>query len=227
MSLNLYQILKKRSDFKTNLLKLLAFQIAALGIANSAFAEHESGVFDYYILALTWNSGWCEIEGNRKNAPQCDQSRDFTLHGLWPQYKEGWPEYCQSARANPSRAETRRQSGLYGTSGSAWHQWNKHGRCTDMNYQEYYARSKTLIDEFQTPRIFFEVNQALDVTPEVIESAIIEANPDLTADGISVICKNGFFTEARICLDRNFEPTSCLGRAANDCSYSPTLLPIE
>lgn len=198
----------------------------SLALAAPAFAK-DAGDFDYYILALSWNSGWCAIEGTAKDAPQCVDApkSGFALHGLWPQNKQGWPEYCQSGRANPPRSVTRDLASLYGSSGAAWHQWDKHGSCTGLSYQDYYARSADLLAEYATPEIFLQIDEPLKIAPSVIEDAMHERYPELDGDEISVVCKNGIFQELRICLDKNFEPTTCLGDAARDCEYSPEVLP--
>ncbi len=196
------------------------------GVAFAAQAD-EAGDFDYYVLALSWNSGWCEIEGAEKQAPQCvDEKRaGFTLHGLWPQYEEGWPEFCSTAERNPSHSETARQAELYGSSGSAWHQWNKHGRCTGLGYGDYYDLSAEVFARYPAPEIFMQIDETMEIAPDVIEEAMIETYPELNDDNMAVVCRDGVFQELRICLNKDLEPTDCLGRAAQDCSYSPEFLP--
>ena len=200
--------------------------IAAVSLAAALYADR-AGDFDYFVLALSWNEGWCALEGEKKGAPQCDEQRGFTLHGLWPQYEEGWPEFCQTSKPNPSRTQTAKQAELFGTSGSAWHQWNKHGRCTGLSHEDYYALSKDAFQAFEQPKVLLELPKAFEVPVEVIEDAIIEANPTYSRDGISVVCRNGLLTEVRICFDRALEPQACLGRTVQDCSYAPEILPIE
>ncbi len=206
--------------------KLTGLLIGALACALNA---DTAGDFDYYILSLSWNAGWCEVEGNAKGAESCEKGQDraFSMHGLWPQYHDGWPQFCSTHQSNPSRAETGRQAELFGSSGSAWHQWNKHGRCTGLSYQDYYATAQTMFDEFQQPEIFMQITKPLEIAPNVIEDAIIEANPELTGEGIAVICKSGALIEVRVCYDREFEPMACVGNAARDCSYSPEVMPVR
>ena len=62
--------------------------------------------------------------GRRAGAPpratpateQCDPDRDlgFTLHGLWPQYEEGWPEDCDSDAGRPLAPRDRRHGRHHG-----------------------------------------------------------------------------------------------------------------
>src|SRR5262245_6737859 len=61
--------------------------------------EHEAGVFDYYLLALSWSPTFCADVGDRRRDPQCSprgRPFAFVLHGLWPQYERGWPQDCES-----------------------------------------------------------------------------------------------------------------------------------
>jgi ribonuclease I len=55
--------------------------------------------FDFYVLSLSWSASFCDIEGDVKQSDQCDVEHDFKwiLHGLWPQYHQGWPAYCNTS----------------------------------------------------------------------------------------------------------------------------------
>jgi ribonuclease T2 len=59
--------------------------------------QNEPGKFDYYVLALSWSPSFCEQAGDRKSAQQQCGARPFSIvvHGLWPQYERGFPEFCQ------------------------------------------------------------------------------------------------------------------------------------
>ena len=49
--------------------------IALLLSATTAMAEGEKpGKFDYWVLALSWSPNWCTLEGDARDAPQCDQN---------------------------------------------------------------------------------------------------------------------------------------------------------
>jgi len=195
--------------------------------AGFAFADGErAGDFDYYVLALSWSPTWCALEGDRRGSPQCDpdENRGWILHGLWPQYEQGWPSYCPTSARNPSRAETRALEWLYGSAGSAWHQWNKHGRCSGMSADDYYDVSREAFESVRTSDLFRVFDRDLRLPASVIEEAFLEDNPELRADGVTVTCKAGRIQEVRVCLTRDLEPRLCSGSVARDCRMQDALL---
>ena len=113
-------------------------------MATPAAAQDRAGDFDYYVMSLSWSANWCALEGDARNSPQCDQSAEFgwILHGLWPQYERGYPANCTTNTRPPSRSDTAAMADIMGTSGLAWHQWRKHGVCSGLSSDEYYALSR-------------------------------------------------------------------------------------
>jgi len=131
--------------------------ILSLFLAFPAFAEGEkAGEFDYYVLALSWSPNWCALEGDAKGSDQCEAKNDhgWILHGLWPQFERGWPSYCNTRKRNPSRRDTAAMADIMGTGGLAWHQWNKHGRCSGLSSDDYYALSREAYGRVARPEVF-------------------------------------------------------------------------
>lgn len=195
-------------------------------LASVARADGErAGEFDYYVLALSWTPTWCAIEGDARGSEQCDVDTGFgfTLHGLWPQYEEGWPAYCPSIERNPSRRMTGQEADIYGTSGLAWHQWNKHGVCSGLAADDYYALARLAYERVNRPSLLRELDREVRVDPQVIEAAFLEENPQLEADGLTVTCREGRIQEVRICLSRDLEPRVCARDVRRDCSASSAL----
>lgn len=189
--------------------------------AVAAFADGErAGEFDYYVMALSWTPSFCATEGDARGSEQCDAGTGFgwTLHGLWPQYEDGWPSYCNTNARNPARADTAEQSSLFGTSGLAWHQWNKHGRCTGLSADDYYDLSRLAYDRVTRPEIFRKLDRTYRFPASVVEEAFLETNPSLEADGVTVTCRDGFVREVRICLTRGLKPRECGRDVQRDCS---------
>jgi len=201
--------------------------LAWLFAAGFAFAEGENaGDFDYYVLALSWLPTWCALEGDRRGSPQCDAEADFgwVLHGLWPQHDDGWPSYCRTAHRNPSRSETFAMADIMGSGGNAWHQWNKHGRCSGLSSENYYALAREAYVSVSRPEFLRKLTAAVRLPASVIEEAFLEANPTITANGLTITCKAAQIQEARICLTRDLAPRECSGSVTRDCTMRDALI---
>ena len=190
-----------------------------------------AGDFDYYVLSLSWSPNWCVLEGDARGSDQCDDRHDhgWILHGLWPQFEQGYPAYCQTAKAPPSRRMTAEMTDIMGTSGLAWHQWKKHGTCTNLTAADYYKISRDAYGGIRRPDILRRLTKEISVSPKVIEAAFLESNPTLKADQITITCKRGHIQEARICLTRkSLKPRTCGSDVLRDCTLpSARFTPIR
>jgi len=191
-----------------------------------ARAEGErAGDFDYYVMALSWSANWCALEGDARNSPQCDTAKDhgWILHGLWPQFHRGYPSYCKSAKRPPSRSMTADMADIMGTGGLAWHQWKKHGTCTDLSAPDYYALSRSAYATIIRPPIFRKLDRTVKLPARVVEEAFLKENPTLTADSLTITCRQGYIQEARICLSRDLAPVPCGRDVIKDCTLNDAL----
>ena len=84
-------------------LGLCAF-VALTGLGATASAQdrrqNAPGEFDFYVLSLSWSPSFCEEASERgsggRSQVQCGgRPFSFVVHGLWPQYEHGFPNYCQ------------------------------------------------------------------------------------------------------------------------------------
>lgn len=206
---------------KMRVLIVLIFCLSAI----SARADGRAGEFDYYVMALSWSPNWCEIEGDSRGSPQCDTGTGFgwILHGLWPQYEQGWPSDCRTTFRAPSRGDTAAMADIMGTSGLAWHQWNKHGVCSGLSPQDYFALSRLAYSRINRPEVFRKLPDPVTLPAALIEEAFLEANPDLRHDQITVTCKSQMIQEARICLTRDLDFRRCGADVIRDCSLDDAL----
>ena len=180
------------------------------------------GQFDYYVLSLSWSPNWCALEGARRFNPQCDAGRGhgWVLHGLWPQYHRGYPSYCQAATRPPSRAETAEMADIMGSPGSAWHQWKKHGTCSGLTSQDYFALAREAYGRVTRPPLLRKIDRPMRLPARVIEEAFLEVNPALSPDMVTITCKAGAVQEARICLSRDLTPVPCGQDVVRDCQMT-------
>lgn len=197
--------------------------------ATIARADGErAGDFDYYVLALSWSPTFCALEGEARGNPQCDRPLGWVLHGLWPQYEQGWPSNCRTTERNPSRADTSAMVDIMGSSGSAWHQWKKHGRCSGLSSDDYFSLARLAFDRVKRPEVLRKLDKAVTLPAHLIEEAFIQANPEWHSDMLTITCKQGRIQEARLCLTRELEPRTCGQDVIRDCAMSNALFdPIE
>lgn len=201
--------------------------IALMALAGVAMADGEkAGDFDYYVMALSWTPNFCALEGDAKGYEQCDpgQGNGWVLHGLWPQYENGWPAHCPSSERNPSKAETAAMADIMGSSGLAWYQWKKHGRCSGLPSEEFFALSREAYASVERPEVLRKLDKTVAVPASVIEDAWLEANPDLKPDMVTVTCRDGRIMETRICFTKGLVPRHCSAKAARDCTMKDALL---
>ena len=205
-------------------MRKLIFTLMIMAGALHADGE-KAGKFDYYVLALSWTPTWCALEGDARGSEQCDASKDFgwTLHGLWPQFHQGWPSYCNTIERQPSRSMTNGMSDIMGTSGLAWHQWKKHGTCSGLSARDYYALSREAYGKINRPALFRKLKEPVKVPAQVIEEAFLNENPSLKANTLTITCKQGRIQEARVCFSKALDPVPCGRDTIKDCSMTNDL----
>lgn len=196
-----------------------------------ATAEGEiAGDFDYYVLSLSWSPNWCALEGDARRSPQCDASQDhgWIMHGLWPQFHRGYPSFCHTVERPPSRGMTAAMADIMGTPGLAWHQWKKHGSCTGLDAATYYETSREAYAAVERPAVFRKLTKDITLPASVVEAAFLKSNPEMSADGVTVTCKNGYIQEVRICLSKDLAPVPCGRDVIKDCKLNNALFtPIK
>ena len=200
--------------------------ILLLMLAGIARAEGErAGDFDYYVLSLSWSPNWCARDGDAREADQCrsGQGYGWILHGLWPQYETGWPSNCPSSFRAPSRRETSEMVDIMGSSGLAWHQWNKHGSCSGLSSADYFALSRQAFGQITRPPVLRKLDRTIRLPASVIEEAFLAENPQLHADMLTVTCKSNQIQEVRICLTKDLTPRECGADTIHDCSHPRAL----
>jgi ribonuclease T2 len=195
--------------------------------AGPALADGEkAGDFDYFVVSLSWSPAWCEMTGDGRGDPQCDAGRGltWTLHGLWPQYEDGWPQFCRTVERDPARSETAAMADIMGGAGLAFHEWKKHGRCSGLSSRDYFTASRKAYRALSLPEVFGRVDRDLTVPASVVEEAFLEANPGLKPDQITILCDDGLISEVRLCLTRDLEPRRCGADVISDCRMKDAVL---
>ena len=189
--------------------------IAALALFGFAGAGHAQGFgqrssapgdFDFYVLALSWSPGFCELDGDRtRNREQCGDGAGlrFVVHGLWPQNERGYPSECGPAGRSPSRIAMEQAEGLFPSEGLARYQWRKHGTCTGSSPSDYFRDVRRAREKVVIPPTLAKADRDQTWTAIDLERAFAAANPGLRPDMMSVACKRGVLQEVKICFTRD------------------------
>jgi len=162
------------------------------------------GDFDFYALALSWSPGFCETGGAAKAPDQCAAGADlgFVAHGLWPQYQHGYPSDCDAGRP-VSRIALEQARGVFPSEELARHEWRKHGTCTGLSPEAYFASVKSARDSIVIPDAFKSPRQPRSVSPADVQRAFSAANPGLRPDAMAIGCAGGELQEVRLCLSKD------------------------
>jgi ribonuclease T2 len=195
----------------------LACSLLLLSIAVTAAQDNrqnEPGRFDFYVLALSWSPSYCEAA--RERAPdrtpdqQCSgRPYSFVVHGLWPQYESGFPEYCQVPAPRLDRGIVSSMLDAMPSPRLIFHGWDRHGTCSGLTPPAYFEAVRKARAVVKIPTPYLSVGAGLNVTPDEVEEAFVGANPGLGRAGIAVSCDSKRVSEVRICLSKDFRFRDC------------------
>lgn len=164
------------------------------------------GDFDFYVLALSWSPGFCELDGGRGRArEQCESGANlgFVVHGLWPQNERGYPTDCGPAGRTPSRIALDQADGLFPSEGLARYEWRKHGTCSGSSPNDYFSDVRRARQKVAIPPPLQKADRDQNWSAIDLERAFAAANPGLRSDMMSIACKRGVLQEVRICFSKD------------------------
>lgn len=192
--------------------------------------QNTAGAFDFYVLALSWSPSFCassqERNPDRPPQPQCaDRPFSFVVHGLWPQYEKGFPEYCQQPSPRLDRNIVSSMLDVMPSPRLVFHEWDKHGTCSGLSPRAYFEAVRKVRAAVKVPTEYLELKEYLMVSPAEVEAAFVKANPGLTEGGIAVACDHRRLTEVRICVNRDLQFRSCEETNRRACRRDRLVMP--
>jgi ribonuclease T2 len=192
--------------------------------------QHTPGEFDFYVLALSWSPSFCEATSERSPdrvpSQQCGtRPYSFVVHGLWPQYERGFPEFCQREAPWIDRAIIDSMLDIMPATQLVIHQWRKHGTCTGQNPKGYFDTVRKARTTVKIPEQYVEITRALTVTPDEVEEAFVKANPGLARSAIAVTCDNRRLREVRICMSKDLKFRDCADVDRRACRRESLVMP--
>jgi ribonuclease T2 len=186
----------------------------------SQHASGQAGEFDYYVLALSWSPEFCHSHPTK---PECASGKfGFVVHGLWPQYADGYPENCSTA---PGLADPSRMSDIMPDVGLVAHEWTTHGTCSGLDADSYFKLVRRAFESLKVPTRLAAPKQGFSITPQELKEQFVAANPRLKAEELAVSCGNNYLTGIDVCFDKQLQPRACEGLRdcrANIVKVAPT-----
>lgn len=203
----------------------LAWRTLALAAALAA-CQPSSAAFDYWVLALSWSPEYCASREARADSNQCSSPHAFVVHGLWPQFEQGHPEFCDT-RTRVDEHIARRLEPLVPDRGLVFHQWKKHGSCSGLSPDAYFATLEKARAGVQVPAAFLSAAAGRRVRRIDLERAFVDVNPGMTPEAISLQCTGGHLREVRVCLDRDLALRACGVDVGDACGRELSVRPVD
>ena len=217
-----------------SLIFLLTPAFLAAGSSGSASAQdrrqNAPGEFDFYVLALSWSPSFCEAAEERGNADrskaQCgERPFSFVVHGLWPQYDRGYPEYCKRPSPRLERNVMVSMLDLMPAPGLIYNEWDKHGTCSGLGTRAYFETIRKARAAVKIPDELLQLSKPKLISPDELEADFIKANPGLSATAISVTCDSRRLSEVRICMSKDLQFRPCEENERRACRREQVLMP--
>lgn len=203
---------------------------AALAVAplvqaksNRPSSESVAGVFDYYLLALSWSPSFCLT---RPDNEQCrGKGYGLVLHGLWPQNDQGaWPQYCPGAE--PMTAQERSQGRTMFVTGQLLdHEWEKHGTCTGLGAGGYFDQSDRALAAVHIPPELQAPETSHSLPARQIVDLFQKANPGLPDNAIALRCKGPELAEVWVCMTKDLNFRACDSGVRSQCRSGELRIP--
>lgn len=178
--------------------------------------------YDSYVLAVTWQPGFCEHDRGGPAKPECQAMKKgaltvnhFTLHGLWPNKQSCGIDYgqCEGAELDLS-ADTVEYikpwmpNFHYGTQFGNY-EWKKHGVCqTAMSDDAYFRFAVDLLKSFNDSQVgqYIRGNVGGEVSREQVYSKLADEFGSKEArNNFLLICSGDYLEEIRVSLPKDFK----------------------
>jgi ribonuclease T2 len=193
--------------------------------------QNAPGQFDFYVLSLSWSPSFCAGAAERGSIgaaarAQCGvRPYSFVVHGLWPQYDKGFPEYCQLPAPRLDRGIVSSMLDLMPAPRLIFNEWDRHGTCSGQSPRVYFETVRKARAAVKIPQEYSELKEPLSVTPNAVEDAFIKANPGLSANAIAIGCDAKRLTEVRLCLSKDLQFRDCPEVVKRSCDREQVTMP--
>jgi ribonuclease T2 len=192
--------------------------------------QDRPGQFDFYVLSLSWSPSFCAAAAERNlghaAGMQCGaRPYSFVVHGLWPQYDKGFPEYCEQPSPRLNHNIVSSMLDLMPAPHLIFNEWDKHGTCSGLAPRAYFDTVRKARAAVKIPDDYVDLKAPLTVAPAAVKDAFIKANSGLPPGGIAVDCDKKRLTEVRLCLSKDLQFRDCPEVVKRACRRDQVLMP--
>ena len=209
---------------------VLALSVTAGAALAQDRRQNQVGQFDFYVLSLSWSPSFCDASSERapdQTPPQQCGPRpySFVVHGLWPQYVKGFPEFCQLPAPALDRGIVASMLDLMPAPRLIFNEWDRHGTCTGLAARAYFETVRKARAVVKIPDAYLDLAHEITVAPAEVQDAFVKANPGLKPTGIAVSCDAKRLTEVRICIGKDLHFQECAEVAERSCKREQIVMP--
>jgi ribonuclease T2 len=193
--------------------------------------QNEPGQFDFYVLSLSWSPSFCDAASERSperaaRDQQCgERPFAFVVHGLWPQYESGFPEFCQNPAPRLDRNIVSSMLDMMPSPRLIFHEWDRHGVCSGLPARGYFETVRKARALVKIPPDYLDLAEPKTVSPNEVEDAFVAANPGLSREAIAIGCDSKRLNEVRICLSKELKFRDCAEVDRRACRREQLVMP--
>ena len=213
---------------------VLALSALALFSGRASAQDHRQnapGAFDFYVLSLSWSPSFCAAAAERGNTGRSQQAQcggrpfSFVVHGLWPQYEHGYPDYCERPSPRLDHRIMTSMLDLMPAPGLIYSEWDKHGTCSGLGARGYFEAVRKARAAVKIPDEFAALSAPRTIAPAAVEDAFIKVNPGLSHASIAVMCDRTRLSEVRICMNKDLQFRACEEIDRRACRRDKVVMP--
>eukprot|EP00803_Ostreobium_quekettii_P010729 evm.model.scf_1932.1 EVM.evm.TU.scf_1932.1 scf_1932:9848-13867(-) len=195
------------------------------GLLTGLALSSASADFSYFYLVREWNPSFCLRE-------ECVRRprNSFTLHGLWPQQRDGkYPTYCgnKAEHYDPKdlvdlkpRLDVEWPS-LITDGDSFWrHEWEKHGTCANMTEHGYFEEALALHEKYSILGALESADIVPSNTTHYRGATVSQALKAGLGVNVLLRCSSGCLSEVWMCVSKTWKPFDCWDDDLNDLTSS-------
>lgn len=177
-----------------------------------------------YTLALSWSPEYCRgRESRAADRRQCSGEGGrfgFVVHGLWPEGRNGWPQWCPASR-RPTSQDLAANLCITPSAALLAREWAEHGACMARRPETYFKVTRILWNSLRWPD-FDRLSRRKGLTAGEVRKAFTEANRGWKAEQVGVrLNRRGWLEELWLCYGKDFKPTACDSRRLGSKDSAP------